>query len=98
MAQSAVPAVGDQWIYHFTHVNNLKAIRAAGFLRCDSVAREGMTRTEVGDPDIKESRRRRVIPIEPRGRVGDYVPFYFAPRSPMMYRIACDRRDSIPDR
>jgi hypothetical protein len=98
MAQSVVPAVGDRWIYHFTHVDNLGAIRAAGLLRCDSVAREGMTRTEVGDPDIKESRRRRVIPIEPGGRVGDYVPFYFAARSPMMYRIACDRRDSVPNR
>jgi hypothetical protein len=85
MAQSVVPAVRDRWwIYHFTHVNNLEAIRAADMLRCDSVAREGMTRTEVGDPDIKESRRQRVIPIEPGGRVGDYVPFYFAARSPMM--------------
>jgi hypothetical protein len=98
MTQSVVPAVDDRWIYHFTHVDNLEAIRTAGILRCDAVAREGMTRTEVGAPDIKESRRRRTIPIEPGGRVGDYVPFYFAPRSPMMYRIACDRRDSIPNR
>jgi hypothetical protein len=98
MTQSVVPAVGDRWIYHFTHVDNLEAIRAAGCLRCDAIARAGMTRTEVGAPDIKESRRWRTIPVEPGGRVGDYVPFYFAPRSPMMYRIACDRRDSIPNR
>jgi hypothetical protein len=38
MAQSVVPAVGDRWIYHFTHVSNLSAIRAAGMLRCDSAA------------------------------------------------------------
>ncbi|GAA3908194.1 DUF4433 domain-containing protein [Actinoplanes auranticolor] len=98
MTQSVVPAVDDRWIYHFTHIDNLEAIRTAGILRCDAVAREGMTRTEVGAADIKESRRRRTIPIEPGGRVGEYVPFYFAPRSPMMYRIACDRRDSIPNR
>ena len=26
------------------------------------------------------------------------MPFYFAPRSPMLYRIACDHRDSIAGR
>lgn len=85
MTQSPAPGVSVRWIYHFTHIDNLAPIRAATKLRCDSVAREGVLRTEVGDPDIKESRRRRSIPIEPGGRVGDYVPFYFAPRSPMMY-------------
>ena len=98
MTDAVVPAVGDRWIYHFTHVDNLAAIRVAGLLRCDAVAREGMTKTEVGARDIKEWRRQRTIPIEPGGHVGDYVPFYFATRSPMMYRIACDRRDNIPGR
>lgn len=98
MTDAVVPAAADCWIYHFTHVDNLSAVLAAACLSCDAVARQGMTRTEVGATDIKESRRRRAIPIAPGGHVGDYVPFYFAPRSPMMYRIACDHRDSVPDR
>jgi ssDNA thymidine ADP-ribosyltransferase, DarT len=98
MRQSPEPAVTERWIYHFTHVDNLPAILAADCLRCDASARLGMMRTEVGAADIKESRRRRTIPIAPGGRVGDYVPFYFAPRSPMMYRIACEHRDRAPDR
>lgn len=83
---------------HFTHLDNLPSIVAAGRLSCDDRARQGQLRTEVGDPEIKENRRRRRVPVEPHGTVGDYVPFYFCARSPMMYRIACDCRDSVPGR
>ncbi|MBX7268333.1 DUF4433 domain-containing protein [Micromonospora sp. Llam7] len=89
--------VRSRWIYHFTHVDNIEAIFNSGYLACDFAAREGLTRTEVGDPAIKESRRRRPVLAGPGGQVGDYVPFYYAPRSPMMYRIACDHRDSKPN-
>jgi hypothetical protein len=83
---------------HFTHIDNIAAIVNSGRLVCDATAQQGLTRANVGDPDIKESRRRRAIPAGPGGQVGDYVPFYFAPRSPMMYRVACDHRDSIAGR
>ena len=91
-----VPA--KRWLYHFTHIDNLASIRTTGYLSCDVSARGGLTATEVGAADIKERRRRRIVPIAPGGRVGDYVPFYFAHRSPMLYRIACDCRDAVPDR
>jgi hypothetical protein len=90
--------VRRRFVYHFTHLDNVGAICDSGYLSCDVVAREGSTRIEVGDPEIKESRRRRQIPVKPGGQVGNYVPFYFATRSPMMYRIACDHRDSIAGR
>lgn len=88
----------SRWLLHFTHIDNLPQIVESGQLVCDSMAQQGLMQAEVGDLAIKEARRRRTIPIHPGGCVGDYVPFYFAPRSPMMYRIACDHRDSIPGR
>jgi hypothetical protein len=98
MATPRRVAARDRWILHFTHIDNLPAIIDHDSLICDAETRKELCLVEVGDPAIKESRRRRVIPVGPGGQVGDYVPFYFAPRSPMMYRIACDHRDRIAER
>lgn len=85
-------------LYHFTHVDNLSAILDSKRLVADGVTRESGLVTDVGDRDVKASQRARAVPIPPGGVVADYVPFYFAPRSPMMFRIACDHRDAVPGR
>jgi hypothetical protein len=85
-------------IYHFTHIDNVESILAAGRLVGDVLVRELPGFTEVGDVAIKDRRRRRSIPVGPGGTVADYVPFYFAPRSPMMFRIFYDHRDGAPER
>ena len=90
--------VRSWWVLHFTHLDNLPSIVATGALTCDWRARQGPMQTEVGDAAIKDARRRRPVPVGPGGTVGDYVPFYFGPRSPMMYRISCDCRDAVPGR
>jgi hypothetical protein len=41
----------------------------------------------IGHRNIKERRLRRKVPLGPGGVLADYVPFYFAPRSPMLYTI-----------
>ena len=80
-------------LFHFTHVSNLASIAQNG-LRCDSeVEHSGGPVTEVGNQDIKEWRRQRRVPIPPGGVVADYVPFYFAARSPMLYAI---HRGNVP--
>ena len=73
-------------VAHFTHIDNLARIAVEG-LRCDSDARDRHCVTEVGEPSIKARRRGRRVKVEPGGAVADYVPFYFAPRSPMLYLI-----------
>lgn len=74
-------------VVHFTHVGHLATVVRRGLVS-DSVARrEGLIGVEVGDHAVKARRRRRVVPAAPGGVVADYVPFYYAPRSPMMYVI-----------
>jgi hypothetical protein len=73
-------------IYHITHVNNLQRIIAEGGLHCDRDAQE-LKAVNIGHRHIKERRMNRRVPAGPKGTVGDYVPFYFAPRSPMLYAI-----------
>lgn len=80
-------------LFHFTHRLNLPSVIAYG-LRSDSAVRaDGSLAVEVGEDRIKEQRRRRGVPMGPGGVVADYVPFYFAARSPMLYAIS---RGNVP--
>ena len=78
-------------LYHITHVDNLRTIADSRNLLSDAalIARGGPVQA-VGMSGIK---RRRVEELEvdrhPGTKVGDYVPFYFCPRSVMLYVIHC---------
>ncbi|MFC5830034.1 DUF4433 domain-containing protein [Nonomuraea insulae] len=87
MAHSEMPH--DRFIYHFTHVNNLSQILKDGVLLSDShvQARQKLA-VEIGDLDVKNRRRSMKVMRPPGGCPADYVPFYFAPRSPMLYVIS----------
>jgi hypothetical protein len=74
-------------IYHITHVKNLRQIIAEGGLHCDLRAQE-VKSVNIGHRHIKGRRLNRPVPIGPKGAVGEYVPFYFAPRSPMLFVIS----------
>lgn len=82
------------WLFHFTHVSNLPNILSEQCLVSDTVTRARQClATEAGDPSIKARRRELVVPVPPGGHPSDYVPFYFAPRSPMLYKIS---RGGVP--
>ena len=75
-------------IYHITHLQNLPAILASGELLSDSGIRaRNLVPTSIAHGHIKERRARTIIDLPPGGVVSDYVPFYFCPRSPMLYAI-----------
>ncbi|WP_374757142.1 type II toxin-antitoxin system toxin DNA ADP-ribosyl transferase DarT [Micromonospora chalcea] len=76
-------------VYHFTHLRNLPGIFQDGLRSDASCRREGLTQVQVGSAGIRE--RRLQLPIGnvgPGGCVGDYVPWYFGPRSPMMFTLS----------
>ncbi|MGV9374264.1 type II toxin-antitoxin system toxin DNA ADP-ribosyl transferase DarT [Nonomuraea sp. NPDC003707] len=76
--------VQDPWLLHFTHVDNLGSVARTGLV-ADNL--QPPLVVECAEQGIKELRRTRSVPLGPLGVVADYVPFYFAPRSPMLYRI-----------
>lgn len=79
-------------LFHFTHVDNLPDILAQGALLSDGIVQAaGLLRQEAGNLEIKERRRRRPVTCDPGGVVADYVPFYFAARSPMMLSVKSGR-------
>ena len=78
-------------LFHFTHINNLTSIATLGLASDNHVQADGRLTTEVGQPGIKAPRRERPVPCGPGGVVADYVPFYFAARSPMLGSIHSGR-------
>lgn len=72
-------------IYHITHVENLAAIIAAGELVSDAemIARGGPDQT-IGMTGIKQARLNLPVRCHDGDHVGEYVPFYFCPRSVML--------------
>jgi ssDNA thymidine ADP-ribosyltransferase, DarT len=73
-------------IYHITPVNNLPSIVKAGGLLCDRNAKN-IQFVSIAHQNIKARRLKRQVPVGPGGVLADYVPFYFAPRSPMLFTI-----------
>jgi len=75
-----------RYIYHFTHVKHLKSIIHCNALWSDARMRQwGGVEQDVGMSHIKERRLQRPVSCNPATYVGQYVPFYFCPRSVMLY-------------
>ena len=83
----AVPAKPK--IYHIVHIDKLPSIIADGCLWCDAeMVRRKSTGTSIGMNKIKQRRLSELMLMSyPDLHVGDCVPFYFCPRSIMLYVI-----------
>ncbi len=73
-------------IYHIAHIDRLASILDAGFLYSDAeVHRQNVSGTVIGMQHIKDRRLGKPIECFEGLNVGDCVPFYFCPRSVMLY-------------
>jgi len=86
------------YLYHITDVDNLQSILQAGCLRSDAalIAAKGGPQVAIGYDHIK-LRRLTQTRVDCCGDkfVGAFVPFYFCPRSPMLYTL---NQGNVPDR
>ena len=83
-----MPTPPNPKIYHITHLDNLPQIVDTVLWSDAERINRGLACTVVGMSEIK---RRRLEELEvhchPGTTVGQYVPFYFCPRSVMLYLL-----------
>ena len=81
-------------IFHITAIANLAKICAAGEICSKNVLlAAGEAHETIAFDSIQVRRAAKSVTCAPHGVLHDYVPFYFAPRSPMLDTI---RRGNIP--
>ena len=82
-------------IYHIVHVDRLASISADDLL-CDAqVRRQRRSGTTIGMDSVKQRRLANPVKCRPGLNVGDCVPFYFCPRSIMLYVIFKKEHQSL---
>jgi len=76
-------------IVHITHIRNLASILTSGVLQsCTQLRAKSVNYVDIANTGIQDRRATFPVPVPPGGILHDYVPFYFHPRSPMLYVIS----------
>ena len=75
-------------IYHIVHIDKLQSIINSGMIYSDAqVIAQNLEGTTIGMSKIKQRRLKLSLSSYPKLHVGECVPFYFCPRSIMLYII-----------
>ncbi len=92
-----MPAPSPTRLFHITAIANLPAIfGSGGLLSKNAGATAGVNYQNIAHAGAQGARSVRAVPNPPGGVVHDYVPFYFAPRSPMLLAINSGRVAGCP--
>ncbi|RYF30286.1 MAG: DUF4433 domain-containing protein, partial [Cytophagaceae bacterium] len=91
-----MPVPANPKIYHIVHVDRLASIIADKRLWCDAkMIEKAGAGTTIGMGSIKQRRLGLKLDCRPGLHVGDCVPFYFCPRSIMLYLIHCANHEEL---
>lgn len=72
-----------KYAFRITHIRNISHINKFGIVRANSPFRN-QNYVNIGDSNVIDARATRII----KGyNLNEYIPFYFGPRSPMLYVI-----------
>lgn len=78
--------IDRKYCYRITHIHNLPHL-----LKCGLVTKHHTEAKKefvpIGNPEIIDVRTNAAVRIDDYGNIGDYVPFYFTPRSMMLFNI-----------
>jgi hypothetical protein len=73
-----------RFAYRMTHIDNIKNIMQVGIVSASS-PNANSDFVQIGDITAIETRNKKKL--SDGSVIGDYIPFYFGPRAPMLYVI-----------
>jgi ssDNA thymidine ADP-ribosyltransferase, DarT len=75
-------------ILRLVHLESLPTLLSRrGLHAARHVPADGLPYRAIHDVEVQGARHDCSIPCGPGGRITDYVPFYFGPRTPMLFRL-----------
>ena len=83
-----------KYCYRITHIQNLPLILQYGILNKNHPDADGGY-IDIGNPEIIDVRSTTPVKINDYGMIGDYVPFYFTPKSMMLFNIITGYRAPV---
>lgn len=76
-----------RYIYHFTHIDNLRDLLKTGFLAKNHPNFPTVGGRSIAAESIQARRATMPVTCGPGGVVHDYVPLYFGSVSPMLLSV-----------
>ncbi len=78
-------------LYRIVHRDNMAYILQKGMF-CSGHPFFDPDNIFIGDSTLTQQRHDFILPLAAKGNLGDYIPFYFSYRSPMLYNIHTGHR------